>query len=263
MSDNLDDFFTRLREVAQLPALAEPADIRRRAGHRTHVRHGVVAGALTILLSASGFAAYNSGVFRPSPNGPGPGPGVSSADASAPPGPTGGNPTSPPSPTPPSSSANPVRLPGADCRPADLDPRPYYADGAAMGTAYMSIIVQNISATRCQLYGHPTVLFTDPSTGRTATMPTQRDGGASPVMLQPGQWATAAIERTNGNPYGPGAPECAQPRSYRGLSLLVGNDLPYRLPGLTMAWECGDARIQPWTPADGPTTNGTPATRSP
>jgi hypothetical protein len=114
------------------------------------------------------------------------------------------------------------------------------------------------------LYGHPTVLFIDPVTGRGGTVPTTRNDPATPVMLQPGQWARVVFSNINGNPYGPGAPECAHPQSYQRLSLVIGDDLAYRLPGMTLSWECGDLSIGPWGELpDGPTGSGPSVIRAP
>ena len=47
---------------------------------------------------------------------------------------------------------------------------------------------------------------------------------------------------------------CARPRSYQGMSVVIGDDLSYALPGFELSWECGDSFIRPWALApDGPT----------
>jgi hypothetical protein len=256
---DLEYFFAGLRTVAEVAVLADPADIRRTGRHRNNVRRAFVTVSVAVLLAVGGLAAYGSRAHNALPVGPNPTESSVAATPSVEPTTT--------SPAPSASASSNVampRAPGADCRPNDLDARPYYGGEGAAGTAYLTVVVQNVSGTRCRLYGHPTVLFTDPATGQTGTMPTRRESDASPVMLQPGQWAQVTFATTNGNPYGPGAPECSHPGSYKGLSLVIGDDLPYRLPGLTLSWECGDARIGPWSPApNGPAASGATVRRAP
>lgn len=274
MSDSLEHYFGELRAVAQIPALADPGDLRQTGDHRTRVRRTVVAACATVLLTAGALAAYGTGVLGPPRTGPDPGLVPGGISPSTGPTPSTG-PVLPPTPTPSASASSPappsaptnqatVRPAGADCRPGDLDPRPYYGDEGAMGSHYTTIVVHNVSPTRCRLFGHPTVHFANPSTGASGTMPTTRDGTATPVMLQPGQWAKVVFRTLNGNPYPPGAPECQTPASYRGLSLVIGEDLPFPLPGLTLSWQCAGAHVSAWQPdPDGATGFAATITRAP
>jgi RNA polymerase sigma-70 factor (sigma-E family) len=166
----------------------------------------------------------------------------------------------------PSTSTEPVPI--AFCRPADLDPRPYYAHDGAAGTAYHDVIVQNVSAAVCKLGGFPgfpRIDAVDATTGGVVTLTLEpRGDGQTPVGVAPGEYAMFAISHANGNPFSPGAPECATPRSYRDLQVIFADGSRYPLPGLVLQWECGPGGISGWSRLDIPLNQVAPeVTRAP
>lgn len=66
--------------------------------------------------------------------------------------------------------------------------------GAAAGTAYWALDLQNAGGTPCTLTGYPGVSFTDPA-GRQLGLPAERSAGQAltRVVLAPGGYAHAAL----------------------------------------------------------------------
>src|SRR5262245_34283807 len=153
-----DEFFDALRSDANdVPPLAYPGELRRIGDRRTRRYRLAGAGALAVLVIA---ATASVPLLRPA--GSSTPPGGATATSTAPstepnPGPSASlSPPAEASTPPPTSSAEAA----AECRPGDLDPRPYYLTEGAAGTVYRAVYVSNASAKPCQLSEYPVLYYT-------------------------------------------------------------------------------------------------------
>lgn len=161
--------------------------------------------------------------------------------------------TSPPA-TPPS------RASGGDCRPGDLDARPWYGTGAASGSAGEHVTVRNVSDTPCRLATYPTLVSTD-TAGTAHPLATDRypvNGQTTqqPVLLAPGGYADLMTLHPNGwSGYAPTDPKCANPVDHVDLSVLLAGGQAFPLPGLHIVVQCGDLSLGAWAPISNPQTD--------
>jgi hypothetical protein len=159
-------------------------------------------------------------------------------------GPSGSGSTAPASGPTGSAGVPPV---GA-CRPADLDPRPWYGGEGAMGSAFRTILVRNAGPVPCRLSTYPALW----DSGRAAAVPADPKAATQPVVtLAPDRYAAFTIRTANGYAgLDPSSPQCAHPQDLRNLSVVVDGDLRYPLPGFTLSYQCGRPEVGPWTAYD-------------
>jgi uncharacterized protein DUF4232 len=179
--------------------------------------------------------------------------------------PIGPNPTTPvpvPVTTAPSAAPSPsASATGtADCTPADLDPRPIYGWGVAMGTAGGYVVVRNVSTAPCLLHSFPTLY------DNGNPVPARHDGTAPPdLTLAPGHYAQLLALMANGYPgsLSSDSPQCQHPQDYRDLSLGLGDGQRFPLPGLRIRFWCGDLRVGGWAAVSDVNTEIPNPTRAP
>jgi hypothetical protein len=169
-------------------------------------------------------------------------------------------PSSAPSTEPTSTGSPPQGASGGDCRPDDLDPRPYYGVGGASGSSGQHVAVRNASATPCRLATFPTLVSTDTG-GTSRPLAADRypwDGNTDQpsVLLAPGGYADLMAFHAGGwSGYSPGDPRCAHPVDHTDLSVLLAGGRPYPLPGLDIAVQCAALSVRAWEPLGNPQTD--------
>ncbi len=241
MSDELARLFQSIRGDTMNSPLAEPGALRGEAERRRRVSRGIAVAAVALVVGLGGGAAYALG--RPTAAPPAP-PATSPTPSVVPTPSPSGSPA--PSPSESESTSAPPRAPGADCRPEDLDPRPWYGAEGAAGSAINWVAVQNVGGTACRL--RSPVVIVDVS-GTPTPMPTRSvDPAPSPasLLLPPGGYAAFAVRTTNGNPFGAGDPRCAHPADYRHLALRLPGDRLLPLPGFGVSYQCGQPDTNGW-----------------
>jgi len=242
VSSDLSRLFAALGAAADPRRLPDPRALRHAAERRTRTRRAAVAaiGVATALAAAVAVTLLRNAPRSEVPIGPVP----SMAVAGSPSPSTIESPAPPPSPT--------ARAAGSDCRPADLDPRPYYDGEGAAGTSISYVIVQNRGATACRLGTYPTLRYTDG--GVVKPVPAQRIADRqAPVLLAPGRYAQLSVAR----------PNCASTRAYQGLWVELTTGENFRLPAFRLPADCGLLQITPWTVSDFPGQVGVSPTRAP
>jgi hypothetical protein len=228
-SNDFGGRFHVLVRDADLVLLADPASLRqigtrRRARTRVLASLASVLGVLAITVTVVAFVQRDG---QP---------------------PTGGSPSTSPGvtitgqPTPTTSPAKP-----AECVLSDLDPRPVYGGGAAAGTGYQDVLVQNTGGRSCWFRGFPVLTGRDGTSGAPETIAYVHDGESSEFELPVGSFAQFTVATVNGNPYPSGAPECTHPVDYHDISVAVGGTGQYPLPAFGIRKECGEIRITSWT----------------
>lgn len=264
MPDEFRSEFERLVRGADSALFADPASVRR-IGSRRRTRNravATIAGGVTVLATAG---VLTAAVKTPPGDGAGIGTaGTPSATASASaahrspaashPAPTSAPVTS----RPPATTAGP-----STCAAADLDPRPYYGGGAAMGSSYTYVVVQNIGDDSCWLRHVPRLVGIDGGDSTETTMSVTPSGTVADYLVRPGTYAQFQIRTVNGNPYSPGAPECADPVDYHNLSVMLSSTGRFPLRDLRIAKECGPISSSGWQHSDYPDTGWENIRRAP
>ncbi len=245
MPADFDALFAAMTRDANDRPLAEPRALRRAGDHRARVRQlAAAAGAVLAVVLAGAVALVMTSSPKALPAQPAPSPTL--AQIAPPP----SSATDSPSPSaPPSSPA--ARAAGADCRPADLDPRPWYAVDAGAGQVFSVVMVQNRSAMPCQLRGNPTLLVTDAAGHLTPFPYNSPCPTCSGVTVAPGGYARFGIgTRNNPDPSGPG---CTGPNGlFQGFVVDFGNGSRYPLPDFGLRLNCGQATLYGWSDSDDP-----------
>jgi hypothetical protein len=241
VAGDLEQLFDAVRGDTMNTSLSEPDRLRGEGDRRGRVirRAAVVAAVVAILGFSGGLAvalerptAAPVPLVEPSPTTEVPSPSAST--------------TPPPLRTTPSEHLTPTPAVTV-CRPADLDPRPYYGTGGG-GSGHVGwyIVVRNVSGTLCRLDSFP-VLY---DTGKPAVQE-QNDPGWNPILLPPGGYATFTVYMMNGySGLDPSAPECQHPQYYQNLSVSLDGGARFALPGLKLGFQCGDIRVSGWAVAN-------------
>jgi hypothetical protein len=235
MPADLHQLFEAVRGDTMNQPLAEPAILREEAQRRARARRAIAIAAAALVIGFAGGAAIAFARPVPTPPPVGTSPSVTVPSTTPAPAPS----------TAPSTDDNPPRAAGEDCRPGDLDPRPFYGFEGAAGSHYSAVLVRNISATSCRLRTYPTLRYTDPA-GQVHSMPATRDPSQPAVTLAPGRYASFYVRVASGNPFESGDPRCGQPQDYRGMSVVLADNRSYPLPELRISFQCGTPRVSPW-----------------
>jgi hypothetical protein len=115
-----------------------------------------------------------------------------------------------------------------------------------MGTASATYLFHNGGSVSCTVQGLPDLRYVNDA-GATARVPVMHGPTGQPVLLQPGGRAQFVTTEVNGlGGYQPGAPQCANPATYRHVSVVLPGG-PVSLGGdTTMSVQCGDITTNAW-----------------